>query len=140
MIASLNITSITALFVHMQILTNMIPLREKYPNMEFFLVRIFLYIYSVNLHIQYTGKYGPEKTPHLDTFHAVSLNGIYIKPSKTEQDSFYQYYQDYGIFCTLRFLKVHLFSFINNLGQASTLKDAYILMVFKGQSCLIVAL
>ena len=53
-------------------------LREKYPNTEFFLVHIFLYsdwirrftplisVFSPN-----TGKYGPEKTPHTDTFHAV---------------------------------------------------------------------
>ena len=35
------------------------PLKNsECPNTEFFLVR--------------TGKYGPEKTPHLDTFHAVS--------------------------------------------------------------------
>ena len=38
-------------------------MREKSPNTEFFLVRIFLY--------PNTGKYGPEKAPHLDTFHGV---------------------------------------------------------------------
>ena len=37
-------------------------LREICPNPEFFLVCIFLY----------SGKYGPEKTPYLDTFHAVT--------------------------------------------------------------------
>ena len=33
-------------------------------------------IYRVNLHIfsQNTGKYGPEITPYLDTFHAVTLS------------------------------------------------------------------
>ena len=36
-------------------------LREKCPNTEFFLVCIFLH----------PGKYGPEKTPYLDTFHKV---------------------------------------------------------------------
>ena len=36
-------------------------LREKCPNTEFFLVRIF----------PNTGKYGPEKTPYLDTFQTV---------------------------------------------------------------------
>ena len=47
-------------------------LRQKCPNTEFFLVRIFLYsdlirtVFSPN-----TRKYGPEKTLHLDTFHAV---------------------------------------------------------------------
>ena len=48
-------------------------LRENCPNMEFFLVRIFLYscIYSVNLRIQSeTEKYASEKTPFWDTFHA----------------------------------------------------------------------
>ena len=39
------------------------PLREKSPNTEFFVVRIF----------PNTGKYGPEKTPYLDTFHTVNL-------------------------------------------------------------------
>ena len=55
-----------------------ITLREKCPNTEFFLVRIFLYsdwiwrfteqicVFSPN-----TTKYGPEKTPYLNTFHAV---------------------------------------------------------------------
>ena len=38
-----------------------IALREKCPNTELFLVRI-----QPN-----TGKYGPEITPHFDTFHAV---------------------------------------------------------------------
>ena len=34
-------------------------------------------IYVVNLRIQSnTGKYGPEKTPYLDTFHAVNLKHI----------------------------------------------------------------
>ena len=44
-----------------------ISLREKCPNTGLFLVRIFLYWgwkYSPN-----TGKYGPEITPYLDTFH-----------------------------------------------------------------------
>ena len=41
-----------------------LSLREKCPNKEFFLVLIF--------RIQSKcGKYGPEKTPYLDTFHAV---------------------------------------------------------------------
>ena len=56
------------------------PLREKCPNTELFLVRIFLYsdwiwrdtpylsVFSSN-----TWKYGLEMTPYLDTFHAVRL-------------------------------------------------------------------
>ena len=55
-----------------------IPLCEMCPKTEFFLVRIFphsnwirrdtshLSVFSPN-----TGKCGPEKTPYLDTFHAV---------------------------------------------------------------------
>ena len=53
------------------------PLHEKYPNTEVFLVRIFLhsnwirstsyfFVFSLNAE-----KYGPEKTPYLDTFHVV---------------------------------------------------------------------
>ena len=56
-------------------------LREKCSNTEFFLVRIFppsdwirrdteyLSVFSPNV-----GKYGTEKTPYLDTFHAVVLS------------------------------------------------------------------
>ena len=44
-------------------------MREKCPNTELFLVRIFLY--SVRIFGLNTGKYGPEITPYLDTFHAV---------------------------------------------------------------------
>ena len=49
------------------------PLREKW---SFFLVRIFLYLdlvrrFKISLFCANTGKYGPEKTPYLDTFHTV---------------------------------------------------------------------
>ena len=64
-------------------------LREKCPNTEFFLVHIFLYsdciqyfpvfrftplisVFSTN-----TGKYGPEKTPYIDTFHAVKKHDTF---------------------------------------------------------------
>ena len=40
-------------------------LREKCPNTEF-LSGPYIPVFSPN-----TGKYGPEKTPYLDTFHAV---------------------------------------------------------------------
>ena len=44
-----------------------IALREKCPNTEFFgRDTPYLSVFSSN-----TGKYGPEKTPYLDTFHAV---------------------------------------------------------------------
>ena len=53
-------------------------LREKCPNTEFSLVRIFLYLnwirrFSPAAFSPNTGKYGPEKTQCLDTFHAVIL-------------------------------------------------------------------
>ena len=43
-------------------------LHEKCPNMELFLVRIFLY----SVFSPYAGKYEPEITPYLETFHAVT--------------------------------------------------------------------
>ena len=58
----------------------MLPLREKCPNTELFLVRIlphsdwiwrdttYLSVFSLN-----AGKYGPEITLYLDIFHAVYL-------------------------------------------------------------------
>ena len=55
-------------------------LREKCPNTEFFLLRIFLYSdwipkFTVNLSIQSEkGKYEPEKTRYLDPFHAVTIS------------------------------------------------------------------
>ena len=57
-----------------------LTLREKCPNTKFFLVRIFPHsdwirrdtshfsVFSPN-----AGRYGPEKTPYLDTFHTVSV-------------------------------------------------------------------
>ena len=49
-----------------------LPLREKRQNTEFFLVRIILYYGNTGFSPN-TGKYGPEKTPYLDTFHAGSF-------------------------------------------------------------------
>ena len=46
------------------------PLHEKCPNTEFFSGPYFL-IFGLN-----TGKYGPGKTPYLDTFHAVIKSPI----------------------------------------------------------------
>ena len=34
----------------------------------------YLSVFSPN-----TGKYGPEKNPYLDTFHAASSNGLFLK-------------------------------------------------------------
>ena len=50
-----------------------LTLCEKCPNTEIFLVRIFPYSDGIDVFSPYTGKYGPEKTPHLNTFHVVSL-------------------------------------------------------------------
>ena len=56
------------------------PLREKCPNTDLFLVRIFLYSDLIWRDTEYlsafcqnTGKYGPEITPYLDTFHAAIM-------------------------------------------------------------------
>ena len=61
-------------------------LREKYSNMEFFLVRIFPYLDSIRRDKKYISvfspnaeKYGPEKTPYLDTFHTLLKKVLKIK-------------------------------------------------------------
>ena len=53
-------------------------LREKYPNKKSFVVRIFPHSDWIRRDTKYLsvlspnkGKYGPEKTPYLDTFHTV---------------------------------------------------------------------
>ena len=49
-------------------------LHENCPNTEFFLLRVFLCSgteYGDLLFSPNNGKYGPEKNPYLDTFHAV---------------------------------------------------------------------
>ena len=48
-------------------------LREKCPNTEFFLVRILPHLEYLSVFSPNAGKYGPEKTPYLDTFHAVFI-------------------------------------------------------------------
>ena len=55
-----------------------ISLREKYPNTEFLLVRIFPHLDWIRRNTEclsvfspIAGKYGPEKTPYLDSFHAL---------------------------------------------------------------------
>ena len=56
-------------------------LREKYPNTKFFLVRTFPHSDWIRTDTSYlsvfspsAGKYGPEKTPYLDTFHGVLVS------------------------------------------------------------------
>ena len=68
-----------------------ISLCEKCPDTEFFLVHIFqyldwirrftkqIYVFSAD-----TGKYGPEETPYLDTFHAVHSFFISIRVNWVE--------------------------------------------------------
>ena len=57
-----------------------VPLREKCRNTELFLVHIFLYsdwirrfTPKISVFSSNTGKYGPEITPYLDTFHAMLI-------------------------------------------------------------------
>ena len=54
--------------IHDRIVFAKRTLREKCPNTEFFLVRIFPYL---SVFSPKAGKYRPEKTLYLDTFHAV---------------------------------------------------------------------
>ena len=61
-------------------------LLEKCPNTEVFLVRIFPHSDYLSIFSPNAGKYGPEKTPYLDTFHKVlvmlsSKQQMYIIPS-----------------------------------------------------------
>ena len=46
-------------------------MHEKCPNTELFLVRIFLYSDWIRRFSPNRGKYGPEITPYLNTFHEV---------------------------------------------------------------------
>ena len=72
-------------------------LREKCPNTEVFLGRIFPHLDWIRRNTSYlsvfspnAGKDGPEKAPYLDTFHAVieftnfmkTLEKFYIKPKE----------------------------------------------------------
>ena len=57
-----------------------LPLREKCPNTEFFLVRIFPHSHWIRIDTNYLSvfspnawKHGPEKSLYLDTFHTVFL-------------------------------------------------------------------
>ena len=59
---------------------NIFSLRQKCPSKEFFLVRIFPHSDWIRKDTEYgvfpgpnAGKYRPEKTPYLDTFHTVSV-------------------------------------------------------------------
>ena len=59
---------------------------EKCPNVQFFLIRIFPYSGRIQRNTEYLSvftpnaeKYGPEKTPYLDTFHAVLFASKIVK-------------------------------------------------------------
>ena len=89
------------------------PPREKCPNKEFFRVRIFprsdwirrdtLYLSVFSLNV---GKYGPEKTPSLDTSHS---------DLPKEQCSFLHYVVLYSVFQTLVVKNVGSYIFVGIL-------------------------
>ena len=65
--------------------TEYLALGEKHQNTELFLVRIFPHLDGIQRDTSYlsvfspnTGKYGPEITPHFDTFHAVFMDRLII--------------------------------------------------------------
>ena len=74
---ALNVTNLKLLLC--------VSLREKCPNKELFLARIFPYSDWIRTDASYlsvfspnAGKYGPEITPYLDTFRAVQLYQSFI--------------------------------------------------------------
>ena len=58
-------------FVSVCLPFQLLTLLEKYPNTEFFLVRMFPHSDGIRRDSPNTGKYGAEKNPYFDTFHAV---------------------------------------------------------------------
>ena len=87
-----------------------LTLREKCPNTKFFLVRIFLHsdwrkdtphlsAFSPN-----PGKYGPEKTPYLGTFHAVIPSYMFDRTLNTPLRSRVSHY----VVCLIKILTVSL--------------------------------
>ena len=73
-----------------------LPLREKCPTAELFLASIFLYsdwirIFTPQISIfsPNTGKYGPEITPYLDTFHGVCYFSSWISTLCLLNDVFF---------------------------------------------------
>ena len=66
-------------------------LREKCPDTEFFLVRIFPQSnWYLPVFTPSTGKYGPGKTPYLDTFHTVTFEGVLSAQSRPYQFKFFK--------------------------------------------------
>ena len=71
----------------LDILAFALPLHEKCPNIEFFLIRIFSHsdwiqrdTEHVSLFSLNARKCGPEKPPYLDTFHAVYIYNMIVNP------------------------------------------------------------
>ena len=67
-------------------------LREKCPNTELFVVRIFPHLDWIRRDTLYlsvfspnAGKYGEEKTPYLDTFHAVLGSMSYLQKQQVQR-------------------------------------------------------
>ena len=50
-----------------------LTLREKYPDKYGVFSGLYFPVFNPN-----TGKYGPEKTPHLDTFHTLLLRFAHL--------------------------------------------------------------
>ena len=59
------------------VLTVLPALREKCPNTEFFQVCIFPHLEYLLVFSPIAGKYRPERTPYLDTFHALLFHGCF---------------------------------------------------------------
>ena len=74
-------------------------LREKCPNTEFFLACVFPHSDRI---FPTAGKYGPEKTPYLDNFHAVNVallpTGIGLNPSKKAFMHFSEFFHKFPEF------------------------------------------
>ena len=83
-------------------------MREKCRNTEFFLNRIFSHLDWIRRGTEYlsifspnTRKYGPGKTPHLDTFHAVRCSGRLFNIFIWYETSYNQTNLCFGKFCQL---------------------------------------
>ena len=83
-------------------------LRKKCPNTEFFLVRISLYSDWIGR------KYGPEKTPYLDTFHGVCVSKNIYDIGKEIDDI------DCSKFAALTLFQCFYWSFFSNFTAINT--------------------
>ena len=83
--ASLSTFDSVPLYSYEEVVTVLVSLRASSPNTEFFLIRIFMHSDWIRTATEYlsvfspnTGKYGPEKTPYLDTFHTVQTLAFFF--------------------------------------------------------------